>query len=88
MTGKGAGAAADLWWRQWVDPAVEGRLGESVPAGVDRLLFGHQRLGTFDDVAHAVDEALLLWRQDELIVHLEDKTTATEWSIQRFYNFN
>lgn len=58
--GAGAPAAADLWGRQRVNPAVESRLGESVPAGVDRLVFGHQSLGPFDDVAHAVDEALLL----------------------------
>lgn len=42
-------------------------------AGVDRLLLGHEGLGPFDDVAHAVDEALLLRGQDELIVHLEDE---------------
>lgn len=57
---------------------MEGGLRESVSAQVDRLLFGHQRLGPFDDVAHAVDEAFLLRRQDELIVHLEDKRTAIE----------
>ena len=45
---------------QRVSPAVEGGLGEPVPAGVGRLFFGHQGLGPFDDVAHAVDEALLL----------------------------
>lgn len=51
---------------------MESRLGESVQAAVDRLLFGHQRLGPFDDVTHAVDETLLLRRQDELVVHLQD----------------
>lgn len=49
---------------------MEGRLGEAVPAGVS---FGHQRLGALDDVPQSVDEALLLRRQDELIVHLEGR---------------
>lgn len=62
----------DLRGRQGVGPAVERRLGESVPGAVDRLPLGHQGLGPFDDVTHAVDETLLLRRQDELIVHLED----------------
>lgn len=53
---------------------MEGGLRKAV---VERLLFGHQRLGPLDDVAHAVDEALLLRRQDELIVDLGDKRTES-----------
>lgn len=81
---KGAGAAADLWGGQWVNPAVERRLGESVPTGVDRLVFGHQSLGPFDDISHAVDEALLLRREDELVVHLDDTRTVVEEAFRRF----
>lgn len=53
-------------------------------AGVEQLLFGHQRLGPFDDITHAVDEALLLRWQDELIVHLEGKTSMTEEVVRYF----
>lgn len=60
----------DLRGRQGVGPTVESRLGESVPGAV--LPLGHQGLCPFDDVTHAVDEALLLRRQDKLVVHLED----------------
>lgn len=52
---------------------MESGLRVSMPAGVDRLLFGHQRLGPLDDVTHAVDETLFLRRQDKLIVHLVDE---------------
>lgn len=57
---------------------MESRLGESVPAAEDRLPLRHQGLCPFDDVTHAVDEALLLRRQDELIVHLEDTADTNE----------
>ena len=66
----------NLWGRQWISPTVESRLCETVPAGVARLPFGHQRLCTLDNVPQAVDEALFLWWQDELIVHLEAKVTS------------
>lgn len=75
---------SDLRGRQRVDPAVEGRLGQSVAAGVDRLVLGHQSLRPFDDVAHAVDEALLLRRQDELIVHLDGGKGKVEDAFRYF----
>lgn len=53
---------------------MESRLGESVAAGgLDLLFFSHQSFGPFDDVPHAVDEALRLRWQDELIVYLKNK---------------
>lgn len=60
---------------------MESGLGESVTAGMDELLFRHESLGPFDDVTHAVDETLLLWRQDEFIVHLEGKKDSGGKSI-------
>lgn len=58
------------------------RLGESVPAGVDRLLFGKERLGPFDDVTQAVDKALLLRWQNELVVHHDSRDVFWVISIQ------
>lgn len=66
---------------------MESRLREAVHAGVAWLPFGHQRLCTLDNVPHTVDEALLLRRQDELIVHLERKVTSLNLLKQDNFGF-